>query len=80
MNEEKVLKVNCVKRAATNKLNQIRKILHDKQGSGIVEYVGIAAAALIIIVVVILPGINSLFGTDVFPGLSTAVKNIFNYK
>lgn len=57
----------------------LQKIVGNNEGSGIVEYVGIAAASLILIVVVILPSMKSLFGVDVFPGLTSTVNKIFNW-
>ncbi|MBW7573181.1 hypothetical protein [Caproiciproducens faecalis] len=56
-----------------------KKILCNQNGSGIVEYAGIAAAVLILIVVVILPLMKTMFNTDIFPGLTTAVENIFKF-
>ena len=58
----------------------LQEILCGREGSGILEYVGIGAAALIVIVVIILPGLKSLFGVDIFPGLTSTVDKIFNYK
>lgn len=57
----------------------VRRALLDQKGSGLVEYIAIGAMALVVIVVVVIPGLNTFFGTDVFPGLSGAVKKIFNY-
>lgn len=56
-----------------------RKILCSRNGSGLVEYAGIAAAVLILIVVVILPLMKTMFNTDIFPGLTKAVENIFKF-
>ncbi len=57
----------------------VHKVLIGQKGSGLVEYIGIAAAALALIVVVVLPGMKNLFGVDVFPGLTSAVNKIFNF-
>lgn len=56
-----------------------REILCSRNGSGLVEYAGIAAAVLILIVVVILPAMKNMFNVDIFPGLTEAVENIFKF-
>jgi hypothetical protein len=56
-----------------------REILCSRNGSGLVEYAGIAAAVLILIVVVILPLMKTMFNTDIFPGLTDQIKNIFKF-
>lgn len=56
-----------------------KKILCSRNGSGLVEYAGIAAAVLILIIVVVLPAMKTMFNTDIFPGLTDQIKNIFKF-
>ena len=81
--KEKVKKVKSAIRneAIKMKVSHIstKEILCSRNGSGLVEYAGIAAAVLILIIVVVLPAMKTMFNTDIFPGLTDQIKNIFKF-
>jgi|GEM_PF-5441437 len=81
--QEKVKKAKSAIRNEVIKMKasrvSARDILCNQRGSGLVEYAGIAAAVLIIIIVVVLPAMKTMFNTDIFPGLTDQIKNIFKF-
>lgn len=81
--KEKVKKVKSAIRNEAIKMKasyvSTKEILCSRNGSGLVEYAGIAAAVLILIIVVVLPAMKTMFNTDIFPGLTDQIKNIFKF-